>query len=355
MREMGFKEFGRTRHDKWEDSKKELEVLKSAIDPTYLLKSLGFESPRETSRELRTKCKIHGGDNDTSFRFNKDRKTWVCFSHKCHELYGNDILGLIMCALNVDFVTAVGYLKSLVGDVGDVNSRYAFHKRQKECEEFVRLYGDGAARPWYVSEDQLSNFYRSKRSDYFNRKGFSNETLDFFEVAGGWHDENGEVRDIIPIRNDTGELEAYSLRSLVDKADEDDKYRHTPGFDKDNCLYNLHRAKYYANKLPVVVVEGFKSVWRLYDYGIHNVVAIMGSSLSEGQRYLLISYAVNGVVLLFDNDVAGVKGTSSAYGDLQSMLKVRPVFIQEVDVNGKGLDPADLSRDQAYEYLKTFI
>jgi DNA primase len=187
-------------------------------------------------------------------------------------------------------------------------------------------------------------------------KGFKNETLDYFEVAGGWHDKFGIVRDIIPIRDNSCELVAYSLRDTRLESDNSDfKYILTPGFDKQRCLYNLDKAKKYCSKLPLIVVEGFKSVWRLYEYGINNVVASMGSGITSGQQLLLYSYAINGVVTFFDNDIAGVTATLKAYEDMHEKIDIFPVYIQEVDEFGDGLDPADLSAEQVYEYLYTYF
>jgi hypothetical protein len=58
--------------------------------------------------------------------------------------------------------------------------------------------------------------------------------------------------------------------------------------------------------------------------------------------------------VFFDNDQAGVIGTQKVMDDLKNKLEVIPVFIQEVDENGKGLDPADLSKELVYEYLNTY-
>jgi hypothetical protein len=55
---------------------------------------------------------------------------------------------------------------------------------------------------------------------------------------------------------------------------------------------------------------------------------------------------------MFDNDVAGVRGTLEAVSSLSDKMKVIPVFITEVDEKtGKGLDPADLDRETIYKYL----
>ena len=80
----------------------------------------------------------------------------------------------------------------------------------------------------------------------------------------------------------------------------------------------------------------------------------MGSNITEGQQFLLYQYNIKSVVVFFDNDKAGVIGTQKAVEDLKNKLEVIPVFIQEMDSNGKGLDPADLSNNLVYEYLKTY-
>ena len=111
----------------------------------------------------------------------------------------------------------------------------------------------------------------------------------------------------------------------------------------------------YGDTLPIIVVEGFKSVWRLYEYGIKNVVATIGAGITEGQQLLLCRYALKGIVMMSDNDKAGVDATIKACSALNGKLDIRPVFIQEVDGNGKGLDPSDLTQQQVYEYLETYF
>lgn len=333
--------------------KEKLDYLKASVDVYYLLSALGFEITHDSIRELRGVCKIHGGDNKTAFRFNRTKRTWACFTHKCHEVYGNDIIGLIMAVLNTNFKGAFDYLKQLVGDVGNDVS-YVEERRKREMNEFINSYHSINLRPKSVNEKSLKLF-KILRSGFFIEKGFSNETLDHFEIAGGWKDKHNNQRDIIPIRSENNELLAYALRDIRDEVDYDDKYIFTPGFDKQVCLYNLNIAKEYSSGLPIIVVEGFKSVWRLYDYGIKNVVAVMGSCITEGQQFLLCKYATKGVVVMFDNDIAGAEGTAHSCLELTGKLDVMPVFIQEVDSNGKGLDPADLSKEQIYEYLRTYF
>lgn len=336
-------------NEQWEEFKNKLNYIKDTVDSRYLLESLGIHVHRETSRELRANCIIHGGDNPTSFRFNKDRKTWVCFSHKCHEIFGNDVIGLIRAVNKVEFMDAVNYLASIAGDVDSVSMLN--YKREKEKREFIENNKKELYIHPDVSEEKLSH-HAWLRSKFFNNEGFSDETLNYFEIAGGYKKDN-LVRDIIPIRNTEGKLMAYSLRDIRKNATDESKYVITPGFDKDKVLYNLHRI--IPVDKPIIVVEGFKSVWRLYDYGIKNVVAAMGSKITQGQQRLLYSHATKGVVILFDNDEAGVIGAVNGYETLHSKLDVVPLFITEIDENGNGLDPADLDKETAYEYLQDYI
>ena len=342
----------KTESDKnWEEFRTKLIYLKEAVDPRYLIESLGFNVLKETAKEVRAACIIHGGDNVTSFRFNKDKKTWVCFSRKCHDIYGNDIIGLIKATQNLEFMDAVDYLAKLVGDVG--TTKMLEYQKEKERREFMEHTKKGLEVHEDVDEERLAR-HMFLRSDLFPSEGFSERTLNYFEIAGGYKTKHdGLVRDIIPIRDIKGKLAAYSLRDIRKDAEYESKYWITPPFNKDKVLYNLYRI--VPVNSPIIVVEGFKSVWRLYDYGIKNVVSCMGSELSQGQRNLLCSHATYGIVLLFDNDAAGITGTVNAYKNLNDKMDVYTVFITEVDKNGKGLDPADLNKEQVYGYLNSYI
>jgi 5S rRNA maturation endonuclease (ribonuclease M5) len=346
------KSYSKYTHQPRENFKDKLNYLKGAVDVEYLLADLGFNITHQTPKEVRCACPIHGGDNQTAFRFNKETRTWVCFTHKCHELHGNDIIGLIKAITDRDFLGALNYLKALVGDVGGVD--YIEARRNREIDNFIGSYDNFVKRPDSVNESSLEK-HKYLRSDLFLKEGFKPDTLDYFEIAGGWKDKHDLIRDIIPIRDDAGNLLAYSLRDIRTNSDDDFKYIHTPGFDKDSCLYNLNNAQHYTDRLPLIVVEGFKSVWRLYEYGIPNVVAVMGSTITSGQQMLLLRHAFKGAVIMFDNDLAGVAGTIKAIETLSDKLTLSPVFIQETDENGKGLDPADLTKAQVYEYLTTYF
>jgi len=270
------------KEDEWLNFKDKLAKIKDSVDPRYLLESLGFSGfTRDTAKELRSPCLIHGGDNTTAFRLNRDTNTWVCFTNKCHETYGNDLVALIQGVLKVDFMSAVNYLKELCGEAGGEN--ITEFKRKKEKESFINRYKTSKIGSNIVTESQLEQF-KFFRSDFFLNQGFTKDVLDYFEIAGGYKDKFSVKRDIIPIRDAKGSLVAYGLRD-VSSDDPELKYILTDGFDKNNVLYNLHNID--VSK-PIIVVEGFKSVWRLKQYGIDNVVAVIGSEVTIGQQLFIV-------------------------------------------------------------------
>lgn len=346
--------YNNAKQKNWDDIKDRITYLKEVIDPVYLLESLGFEITKETTKELRASCKIHGGDNTTGFRFNKENKSWVCFTRRCHEVFGSDIVALVRSINGCSFMDAIGYLEGLCGYVEKDNGSLLMFKRKREREVFVDRNFKNINIPNIVNEDELSGF-RTYGSSRFVNENFSKEILDFFEIGGGYVGKDRIIRDVVPIRDVNNNLVAYSLRDIRDNVSYDNKYILTYNFNKDKVIYNLNNVKKIANYKPLIVVEGFKSVWRLKSYGIDNVVAVMGSYITSGQISLLCSYALNGIVIMFDNDKAGVVGALSSYESIKHKFPVNIVFITEIDKNGNGLDPSDLTKEQVYDYLKKYI
>lgn len=337
------------------DFRDKVDTIKQLVDPALLLEDLGFEITRETDKEIRCPCKIHDGDNTTAFRLNKDLKTWVCFSHKCNERYGNDVFGLVMSIRECNFVTALNYLEDFSGAKGVHKNRLIKYRQRKEREKFIKLNSNGREKPSIVDPIRLK-YYKYFRSSFFIEEGFLKETLDYFEIAGGYSDSDGLIKDIIPIYNDKGNLVAFSKRDIRRGLQENyRKYQLTEGFNKDTVLYNLSRILDIVDKTPLIIVEGFKSVWRLYELGIYNVVACMGSGITTGQAQLLFTYAHKGVVFFFDNDYAGVSAVGRSYELLKGKMKVYLETITEEDESGNGLDPADLTDEQIFYYLKNYI
>ena len=80
-------------------------------------------------------------------------------------------------------------------------------------------------------------------------------------------------------------------------------------------MYNLNNC---LDESKVYLVEGAFDVWNLYQIGVKNVVAVMGSSISTNQEKLLLKYFID-VCLLFDNDKAGLLATKKSIDKLKGV------------------------------------
>ncbi|MBE8162674.1 MAG: DNA primase [Bdellovibrionaceae bacterium] len=165
--------------------------------------------------------------------------------------------------------------------------------------------------------------------------------------AGDYYDTLRD-RFIFPIHSSQGELLAFGGRAF---GDEMPKYINSPEhllFKKREVLYGLFfSAKHIRSKDYVIVVEGYMDFLSLYQAGIKNVVATLGTALTEGHARILKRYTKN-VILLFDGDQAGKQATEKSLPILlQESLYVKTLSLE------KGVDPDDfINQFGAQEFKK---
>lgn len=132
-------------------------------------------------------------------------------------------------------------------------------------------------------------------------------------------------RIAIPIHNTTGQLVAFAGRHPKGHAP---KYKFPAGFRKSVELYNLHRAAAHARKHGLVLVEGFFDAINLWQLGVPNAVALMGTELSATQEELLVQHT-DRVVLMLDGDEAGRAATAMLLPRLSARIFVKVVQLPE--------------------------
>ena len=286
--------------------------IKSIVDPEMVLHYLGFHIVRKTPKELRGPCKVHGGDNPTSFRMNVETKTWSCYSRHCEADGFRDIIGLVQRVLQLSFVECIQLLADMSGvdlkDQDQFSAQYVKLKQEQDIAKEIRQHEKQVGVSGFYPEETIQEF-KNNRTDYFIKRGFPGELLDFFEV-GSMIDPRGVSRETIPIRDPEGNLLTVSGRRT--DSDKDPKYWLTKNISKGTTLYNLDVAKNFVGGPPnglrtLILVEGFVDVWTLALYGVWNVVAAMGTDLTQRQGELFSQYA-DLVLLMLDPDDAGQKG-----------------------------------------------
>lgn len=317
--------------------------IKQVIDPELVLNYLGFHIIRRTPKELRGPCKIHGGDNPTGFRFNTETKTWCCYTKHCEADGDRDLVGLVQKATGQSFVESVKFLADLAGVSLDnqeyLSEEFLKLKQQQEIRKEVRRFKADTPVTNFYPEEALEDLMRN-RTSYFVDRGFPENLLDFYEI-GGMTDSQGVHRETIPIRDEDGNLLTVSARRT--DSDEDPKYLLLKNIPKGVTLYNLCTAKHYLG-LPrtLILVEGFVDVWNLALYGVYNVVAAMGTDLTPQQVRLLRIYAEE-IIVAFDPDEAGRKGTERVMKALQWAAQVRKLELPD-GKDPKNLDQVDINK-----------
>jgi len=157
-------------------------------------------------------------------------------------------------------------------------------------------------------------------------------------------------RLMFPLVDHRGRVVGFGGRTLKD---ENPKYLNSPEgplYQKGHLLYGLFQARRaIADADEVVVVEGYTDVLGLAQAGINNVVASMGTSLTDAQIGLMMRFTSN-VTFMFDADRAGTEAMLRS-GELARGHSLRP----RVAVLPAGKDPADIAVQGGREEVSRVI
>ena len=273
-----------------------------------------------------------------SFTVNDEKEFYHCFATSEH---GN-IFDFVMKMQNFKFGEAVKHLAQLAG-----MQPYMFSKqdeeREKKWKEYLSIYSQyvdfyhnellknethSDAREYLknrsLDKEQVKKFkigYIEKNPNFFDK--IKNEFSEQALVESGlfYLDEKKKIyverfrgRLIFPINNISGQPFALGGR-IIEKIDYLAKYINspeTPFFKKGSNLYNLDLARKLSNKIDhIYLVEGYMDVVGLSKNGIENVVANLGTSLTDRQ-ILILNQFFDDIIICFDGDESGYKAALRA-------------------------------------------
>ena len=289
----------------------------------------------KAGRNFRGLCPFHT-EKTPSFYVFPDRDHWRCFG-ACGE--GGDLFAFVQKREQVDFRTA---LRELAREAGvQLSAESAEHRGRLEklsaivsaavafYQERLRDESAAAARSYLMEKRGLEQRsieafklgwapegWRNLR-EYLGSRGYDERDM----VASGLLVENESGREpydrfrgriIVPIADERGQYVAMGGRGIHG---EEPKYLNSPQteiFDKGRTLFGLDLASRSIREAgTVVVVEGYMDVIGPWQAGFTNVVATMGTSLTEHHAALLKRYARR-VVLAMDPDAAGLAAAERA-------------------------------------------
>ncbi len=157
-----------------------------------------------------------------------------------------------------------------------------------------------------------------------------------------------ERRVVIPIHNEKGELIAYAGRYPGDPPEGELEYELPPKFKESLVVFNLNRVKDMGEDKGLILVEDFFDVFNLWQAGCKNVVALMGTSMSDEQERLIVEAVgeKGKVALIFDSSEAGKSGSQDALARLASQ-----VYVKLINLGKEGLQPDSLSKEKIKKLL----
>jgi DNA primase len=329
----------------------------------------------KAGREYKACCPFHN-EKTPSFTINDEKGFYHCFGCSAH----GDAIRWMTDQRGLAFMDAVKELADSAGLALPAPDPRAAHKAEaaKSLHDVM-----AAAQSWFVA--QLDSIEGAEARAYLERRGVDAQTRtafgfgfapdsrgrlkaalkDFDEallVEAGMlirPDDKRETYDrfrgrlMIPIRDARGRVIAFGGRIL---GAGEPKYLNspdTPLFDKGRTLYNLDRAAPTARKSGrMIVVEGYMDVVALAQAGFEEVVAPLGTALTEHQIERLWSMT-ECPVLCFDGDAAGQKAADRAM--LRALPMLRPDRSLSIVTLPLGIDPDDLVRKKGPDAFNALL
>ncbi len=320
----------------------------------------------KAGRTFRALCPFHS-EKHPSFFVYPEQQTWHCFG-ACNT--GGDVFSFVMKKQEIDFGEALRLLAQSAGVT--IPSKFEPDTRKDEKE---RLYQVNEAAAQYFHNLLLNSPAGEEARNYLVNRGLSPKTITEFQLGfslNNWEAlkqylleigyteselldaglivaaEEGKSYDrfrnrlLFPIKDARGHTIGFGGRVLDDSLPKYLNSPQTPTFDKSNSLYGINLAASAIRQQNLaVIVEGYMDVITAHQNGFNNVVASMGTSITEKQVSTLKRLSRN-MVLALDADAAGGEAMLRCV-DYENSLDAEVKVI----VLPGGKDPDDVIKEDA--------
>lgn len=269
-------------------------------------------------------CPFHN-EKTPSFVVSDTKQIFTCFG--CGAT--GDVIEFVQRYNNLDFP---GAIEKLAGEYGiEIKSsnfqgekeRAALYEINREAAAFFYRAFKKTPNPAYdymikrgIEPDTLRKFgigYADGEWDSLYQHFIKNGTADsqvllslgLISSSNGKYYDKYRDRVMFPIINTRGKVIGFGGRILGDGTPKYLNSAESSVFLKKNNLYGLNLTRQDINKEnQVILVEGYMDVISLYQHGVRNVSASLGTALTENQAAMLKRYTDN-VILSYDSDAAG--------------------------------------------------
>ncbi|WP_037372118.1 DNA primase [Anaerovorax odorimutans] len=323
-------------------------------------------SLKKTGSNYKGVCPFHN-EKTPSFVVSESKQIFTCFG--CGAT--GDVIAFVERYYNLDFQEAI---EKLAGEYGieiknysqreDRNKNELYEINREAAAFFYRNFKNKYNRAYSymkkrgLSDEILVKFgigYADSKWDslykYFINKGIKAELLlelGLISYSKGKYFDKYRDRVMFPIINTRGKVIGFGGRAIGDSIPKYLNSPESPIFYKKNNLYGLNLTRQEISKEKfAVLVEGYMDVISLYQNGIRNVSASLGTALTDNQAIMLKRYTDN-IVLSYDSDDAGQAATLRGLDILHKTgCKVKALNISD------GKDPDEfIKKNGKDEYLK---
>ena len=347
-----------------------IDEVKQRLDIVEVISQ--YASLTKAGRTFKALCPFHS-EKHPSFFVYPEQQSWHCFG-ACNT--GGDVFSFIMKKEGIDFGEALRLLAQRAGVRIPSRSEQDAGKDKRE-----RLYQVNEATAQYFHNLLINSPAGEKAREYLANRGLSPETIANFQLGfspNSWkalkqyliergyseselltaglviEADTGETHDrfrnklMFPIFDIKGRITGFGARVLDDSLPKYINSPQTPIFDKSGSLYGINLATVAIRQQNLaVIVEGYMDVITAHQNGFNNVVASMGTSVTEKQVSTLKRLTKN-MALALDADTAGEEAMLRGVGYENTLdAEVRVIILPG------GKDPDDVIREDAtmWQYL----
>lgn len=279
-------------------------------------------------------CPFHS-EKTPSFSVNREKQMFYCFG--CGV--GGDVFKFIEKQHGIGFSET---LKMLAGRYGiDIPVGKTSPDQEKRITERENLLAVNKQAMKFFHNNLSHGFSGKKAAAYLYQRGMTQEIIDVFNLGyakkewsaltdffsrksvsskitekcgliiskknkNGFYDRFRD-RIVFPIFDINTQVIGFGGRVIGDEMPKYLNSPETPVYNKSKSLYGIHKTKIKCQESRTVhIVEGYFDFLSLYKYGVENVVATLGTSLTAEHIRLLKRYA-DKAILVYDSDDAGIK------------------------------------------------
>ena len=271
-------------------------------------------------------------ENTPSFSVSSSKGVYHCFGCKA----SGNIFTYLKEQRGMDFVSAVEFLARKSGIPIPEKKTGKTGRKSEDLKELF-LFASKVEAFYRKGLESLNKDH--KVFQYLGKRGWSEETIKSFHLgfvgAGnrllksldpkkrllakklglisiskqGLEYDTFRDRLIFPIFSHKHQVVGFGARVLDDSLPKYINSKESPLFHKGELFYGLNEAaKFIREKNQVLIVEGYTDLLSLFDKGVRNTLATLGTALTKSHAKLLKRYTKN-VVLIFDGDEAGMQAS----------------------------------------------